>query len=298
MKIELRDIAGHVPVELVARKLVDGFITGLHRSPYHGYSVEFAEHRLYNPGESTRHIDWKVFAKTDRLYTKRYEEETNLRAYLLLDCSPSMQYPEKGRNKLTYAVYASAALAYLFHKQRDAVGMITFDEEIREQTPVKSTAGHLQTLFDLLNAQMEHPPKSQRTHVSEVLHLLAEKLPPRSFLVLFSDMFDHEENPEVLFQALQHLRHYKHEILMFHLHDSRTELDFNFENRPYRFIDLETGEKMKIKPEEYREAYKKEMQHYLKALKLQCGKLGIDFVDMDINTDLQKILHTYLISRK
>lgn len=284
-------------IELLAKQLVEGFITGLHKSPYHGFSVEFAEHRLYNYGESTRHIDWKVFAKTDRLYTKRYEEETNLRCFLVLDNSSSMYYPKPGYGKIRFSVLAAAALAFLLQKQRDAVGLYTFSDEIEVQTEVKSTATHVHKILLELQKIFEGERISKKTNVPSVLHQIAKKIHKRSLVIIFSDMFQKTENQNEMFSALQHLKHNKHEVLLFHVNDKDTELDFDFEDRPYKFHDLETGAILKLTPTEIKKSYQTKMQTYYKELKLKCSQLKIDFVDADIHDDFDKILSAYLIKR-
>ncbi|CAN5501566.1 DUF58 domain-containing protein [soil metagenome] len=285
-------------LELLAKQLVEGFITGLHKSPYHGFSVEFAEHRLYNEGQSTRHIDWKVFARTDRLYTKQYEEETNLRCLIALDCSSSMYYPSDTLAKLRFSVNAASALAYLLHKQRDAVGLCIFSDKVDELTPIKSTAAHLDKVFALLEKAIESGAKAQKTtRVSDVLHTIAEKIHKRSLVILFSDMFDGSEDPEDVFKSLQHLKHNKHEVLLFHVSDHATELDFNFEERPYEFVDLESGEKLKLNPGEIKSNYTTSLEEFHRNLKLKCNQLKIDFISANTQTDYFTILQAYLIKR-
>lgn len=295
--LKLQEIRAFGNIELLARQLVEGFITGLHKSPYHGFSVEFAEHRLYNTGESTRHIDWKVYAKTDRLYTKRYEEETNLRCQLVIDNSSSMYYPEKNKGKITFSIMAAAAVAQLLQKQRDAVGLCTFSEDIEEQTPVKSTSSHLHKLFLILEGMLREQPKMRKTSVASVLHQVAEKIHKRSLVVIFSDMFENQEEKEQIFSALQHLKHNKHEVLLFHVTDHKTELDFDFEERPYEFIDMEKGERLKLQPSQVKEAYRKHMQEYYHELKIKCGQARIDFIEADINEGFDHVLRSYLLKR-
>lgn len=298
MKVDLNKIKEFGGLELLAKQMVEGFITGMHKSPYHGFSVEFAEHRLYNTGESTRYIDWKVFAKTERLYTKRFEEETNLRCYIVLDHSSSMYYPEKTFGKMKFSVLAAAALSYLLHKQRDAVGLFTFAEEIETQSQVKSTSGHIQKLFIELNKLLESSPSLKKTNVAEVLHLVAEKIHKRSLVVIFSDMFQNiSSQGEGIFSALQHLKHNRHEVLLFHVTDKSTELEFSFEDRPYEFMDLEKGEKIKLTPSQVKQQYRKAVAGFMQTLKLRCGQLKIDLVEADIQDDFDKILSEYLIKR-
>lgn len=297
MSIKLREIAQHTSLELLARQMVEGFITGMHKSPYHGFSVEFAEHRLYNEGESTRHIDWKVYARTDRLFTKRYEEETNLRCLIAIDISPSMFYPVETRSKLRFSIYAASALSYLLHRQRDAVGLCFFSDTIKTFTPVKSSATHLDKLFTLLENLSEQKAPAGNTNVSQVLHEIAEKIHKRSLVVLFSDMFDSTEDTDDLFKALQHLKHNKHEVIVFHVMDHQTELLFDFDERPIEFVDLETNDKIKLNPGDVKQQYRLEAERFHKSLRMRCNQYKIDFVEADVQTDFSTVLQTYLIKR-
>lgn len=289
-------------LEFLARQVVEGFITGLHKSPFHGFSVEFAEHRLYNAGESTRHIDWKLFAKTDKLFVKRYEEETNLRCRILLDISGSMRYPEPSgddvHSKLTFAVYAAAALTEMMRRQRDAVGLTTFSDKVYLHAPAKSTRVHHKFLFgEMEKAMASNENASATTAAASALDEIAERIPRRSLVAVFSDMFDNAVEKEALFSALQHLKFNKHEVILFHVADKRTELDFNFENRPYTFVDTESGEEIKAHPNEVRETYLKEMNAFLEELKIRCGQYGIDYVPCDIHEGFNQVLLRYLIKR-
>ena len=282
-------------LEFLARQMVEGFITGLHKSPFHGFSVEFAEHRLYNTGESTRHMDWKVFAKTDRLFVKRYEEETNLRCHLLLDTSSSMYYPEENYGKITFSIMAAACLAYLLQRQKDAVSLTTFSEEIETQTQVKSTPSHIHKILLELEGLLQKPRPLRKTSVAEVIHLIAQKIHKRSLVILFSDMFENLEHSEELFSALQHLRHNMHEVLLFHVTDRRTEEEFAFEDRPYEFVDLESGERVKVQPHQVREQYQEFVRKFYQDLKLKCGQYKIDFIEADIAQGFDPILTAYLV---
>jgi len=298
--LDLAAVRSFENLEFLARQLVEGFITGLHQSPYHGFSVEFSEHRLYNPGESTRHLDWKVFARTDKLFVKRYEEETNLRCHLLLDVSPSMYYPAPGHDKLRFAVLCAAALTTLLQKQRDAVGLVTFADQVELQTPVRSTTAHRHTLLLTLQQLLERPPAPRRatTDVAGVIHQIAQQIPKRSLVILFSDMLG--RNPEEQTQslaALQHLRHQHHEVLLFHIMDRATESEFAFAERPYLFEDVETGEQVKLQPAQVREQYRAAMQQYEQELALRCGQYKIDFVPVDIREPFDKVLYAYLVKR-
>jgi uncharacterized protein (DUF58 family) len=297
VRITQNDIKQTASLELLARQMVEGFITGLHKSPYHGFSVEFAEHRLHNEGESTRHIDWKVYARTDRLFTKRYEEETNLRCMIAIDTSSSMYYPVQTKGKIRFSKFAAAALSYLLHRQRDAVGLCLFSDSIQTISPVKSTSTHLDKLLRTLNDIESQAPSTKKTNVAKVLHELAEKIHKRSLVVIFSDMFDNSENTDDVFKALQHLKHNKHEVIVFHVMDNQTELLFNFEDRPMEFVDLESGEKLKLNPGEVKDSYKASAFQFHKALKLRCNQFRIDFVEADIQSDFNLILQTYLIKR-
>jgi uncharacterized protein (DUF58 family) len=283
-------------LELLARQLVEGFITGLHRSPYHGFSVEFAEHVLYNPGESTRHINWKVFAKTDRLYTKRYEEETNLRCQILLDVSPSMYLPKPNQEKLTFSILASAAIMHMLSKQRDAVGLSTFADGVISQSPTRSISGHVHKLIMQLEKIMQEPISASRSAVPEVIDQLAESFHRRSLVVIFSDLFS-DADPEKLFSALAHLRHNKHEVLLFHVMDYRQEVEFEFRNKPYIFVDAETSEQVKLHPTDIQQSYREAMHRQNQAIRLRCGQMKIDYVEANTNMDFSQILMNFMTKR-
>jgi uncharacterized protein (DUF58 family) len=298
MSIRIEDIQLSGSLEILAKQLVEGFITGLHKSPYHGFSVEFAEHRLYNEGQSTRYIDWKVFARTDRLYTKQFEEETNLRCLIAIDCSSSMNYPLETKAKLKFSIYAASAIAYLLQKQRDAVGLSLFSDSIEELTQIKSTALHLNKLFTTLEKKLKSTDNTLRnTRVATVLHELAEKTHRRSLIVLFSDMFEGGTDDDEIFKALQHLKHNKHEVILFHVTDHDTELDFKFNDRPYEFIDLESGEKLLLNPTEIKEQFTTQLIAYHQSLKMKCNQLKIDFISANIHEGYSEVLQAYLIKR-
>jgi len=296
-KLDLGKIREYGNLELLARQMVEGFITGLHKSPFHGFSVEFAEHRLYNSGESTRHIDWKVYAKTDRLFIKRYEEETNLRCHLLVDTSSSMYYPSNNNGKLVFSCMAAATLANLMKRQRDAVGLTTFSDKIEIQTAIKSTPGHVHQIYLELEKVMHSELKNRSTTVSETLHGIADKIPRRSLVIIFSDMFENMTDMTPLFSALQHLKHNKHEVLLFHVSDYKTEYDFDFAERPYEFIDLETGEKVRAQPSQIKEHFQASIKDFYKELRLKCGQYKIDFIEADINKGFDQIMSAFLTRR-
>ena len=290
-------------LELLAKQVVEDFITGLHKSPFHGFSVEFAEHRIYNKGESTKHIDWKLFGKTDKLFIKRYEEETNLRCQIIIDTSNSMLFPLDRKagamNKLTFSVYAAAALIQLLKNQRDAIGITFFDKEIHKHYPAKSNPTLQKLMYheleELLN-KTEYQDVSA-TESAKALDQVAEIIHRRSLVVIFSDMFEDQSHLESIFAALQHLKYKKHDVVLFHVTDKKQELDFEFENRPHHFIDIETKEEIKLNPNEVKELYLKKIHEYTEAIKLKCGQYKIDFVEADINQGFDLVLQTYLVKR-
>jgi uncharacterized protein (DUF58 family) len=294
---QIRQLAN---LELLARQVVEGFITGLHQSPFHGFSVEFAEHRLYNNGESVKNIDWKLFARTDKLFVKQFEEETNLRCYLLLDTSSSMNFPDKGINKLQFSVYAIASLMYLFKKQRDAFGLCLFSDKIDWISQVKSTSTHLFYLYAELEKAYNNPKTNTATDITGVLHHIAGQIHQRSMVIIFSDMLENSLNPEKmqsLFAAIQHLKYNKHEVIIFNVSDKQKELDFNFDNRPHHFIDIESGEQVRVHPNKIRDAYQTSLKKYRHQLELKCAQYHIDIVDAYIEDGYQNVLKSYLIKR-
>ncbi len=305
-KIDLKRLQQFSSLELIARQVVEGFITGLHKSPFHGFSVEFAEHRAYNSGESIKHIDWKLYGRTDKLFVKRYEEETNLRCHIIVDESSSMYFPDAGLtsidkpNKIIFSIYAAAAIIELLKKQRDAFGLSIFSDEIELTTPTRSTGVHSRYLISELEKLIQSRPSNQRkgTSAAGSLHQIADMIHKRSLIVIFSDMFDQEDDPETLFSALQHLKHNKHEVILFHVVDGHKELNFQYDNRPYRFVDLENGEEIKLNPHDIRKDYTAAVQSYKKELMLRCGQYRIDFVEADINKGFEQILLPYLMKRK
>jgi uncharacterized protein (DUF58 family) len=294
---ELRQLAN---LELLARQVVEGFITGLHQSPFHGFSVEFAEHRLYNSGESVKNIDWKLFAKTDKLFVKQFEEETNLRCYLLLDTSSSMNFPQKGMSKLQFSVYGIASLMYLFKKQRDAFGLGLFSDKIDWMSAARSTSTHLFYLFAELEKAYNQPKISAQTNLANVIHHIAEEVHQRSMIIIFSDMLENSLNAEksqALFAALQHLKYNKHEVIIFNVNDRQHEVDFSFDNRPHQFIDMESGEEVKVHPGRVRESYKAALNQHRHELELKCDQYQIELVDANIHDGYNSLLKAYLVKR-
>ena len=286
-------------IELLAKKLVEGFITGLHRSPYHGFSVEFSEYKHYNFGESTKNIDWKIFAKTDQFFVKQYEEETNLRCTILMDLSQSMYYPKPKCDKIKFSVYCAAALTHLMISQRDAVGLMGFSEDIKLATLQKSSRSHLHRLLLQLDHWLKtENAQSSTSQIAESIHAAAEKISRRSLVIIFTDMFQSPLSSADINEALQHLKHKKNEILLFHVSDQNTEKAFNFENHPYLFIDSENGRKIKIVPSLIKEQYQKKTSNFYNHVQQMCGQLKIDLVEVDTRDDFNKILYSYLVKRR
>jgi uncharacterized protein (DUF58 family) len=305
MKIEtqIEKISSFQHLELLANQVVEGFISGMHKSPFHGFSAEFAEHKVYNPGESTKHIDWKLFAKTDRLYTKRYEEETNLRCHLIIDNSTSMHYPKLKDNQLFYeskigfSVLASAVLMNLLKKQRDAVGLSVYSDTYEYYAPEKGSDRHHRMILNKLESLLENSKTPKSTDTISFLHQIAEKIHRRSMIILFTDMFQ-TGNEEALFTALQHLKHNKHKIVLFHVIDEKTELNFDFDAAPRKFIDLESGEEINIFADNIKEAYENQVSNYFKKVAITCAQNKIKYVPVSVGANFEKILTTYLVEKQ
>ncbi|OEK09751.1 hypothetical protein A8C32_09560 [Flavivirga aquatica] len=302
---ELNKTEGFKNLELLAKQVVEGFISGMHKSPFHGFSAEFAEHKIYNPGESTRHIDWKLFAKTEKLYTKRYDDETNLRCHIIIDNSSSMHYPKletfsiEHLNKIAFSVLASASLMHILKKQRDAVGLSIYSDAYDYYAPEKGSERHHQMLLNHLSQAVVSKSINKQTETYKYLHEIAEKIHRRSLIFLFTDMFQTSEKDNVkLFEALQHLKYNKHEVVLFHVFDKNKELEFDFDNKPKRFIDVETGEYMNLYADSIKENYNELVNNYFEALKLKCAQYKIKYVETDINKDFSNVLTTYMIERQ
>ena len=301
---EINEIKGFKNLELLAHQVVEGFISGLHKSPFHGFSAEFAEHRLYNQGESTKHIDWKLYAKTDRLYTKRYEEETNLRCHLIIDNSSSMHYPSfknfniNQLNKISFSALAAAAIMNLLKRQRDAIGLSIYSDHYDYYSNEKGSERHHQMLLAKLNEAIVIKRDQIITKTYTYLHEIAEKIKRRSMVFLFTDMFQSDQEEAKLFEALQHLKYNKHEVILFHTYDKEKEIEFNFNNRPKRFVDLETGEHLNLYADNVRQDYKEAVQKYFNELKIKCGQYRIKYVPVNINEDFSAILTSYLVERQ
>lgn len=298
-------ISRYKSLDFYARQVVEGFITGRHKSPFHGFSVEFSDYRQYNSGESTKNIDWHLYGRTDRLYVKQFEEETNLRCQLLIDQSGSMLFPVERHgdieqpNKLTFAVYAAAVLIEILHRQRDAFGLSLFSGRIDQQTPCRSSSVHQQYLLGLLDTLLQPVDKEshRETSLAETVHLTAEQLHKRSLVVLFTDAFTKPDAQEELFDALRHLRHNKHEVIIFHTYDMAHEVNLDFDARPHLFIDLESGRQLRLQPEEVAAEYRRQMTEMFDSLRQRAMQYRIDYVPVDIAQGFHQILLPFLLKR-
>lgn len=298
-------------LDFYARQIVEGFLTGLHRSPFHGFSVEFAEHRQYSVGESTKLIDWKLYGRTNKLFVKRFEEETNLRCQLLIDHSGSMLFPTERHgdfdspNKLTFACLASAVLSELFVRQRDAFGLRFVSQGIDFSTECRSSRQHQKYILQLLEKEISqyHPSTTpalellRPTSIVDALHLTAEQLHRRSLIVIFTDALLTPEQHDPLMDALRHLRHCKHEVILFHTLHNKQEIEFNYTNKPTEFIDLESGQHLKVTPSEVAESYKQKMLLQTQQIKQQAIRYHIDYQPIDISFSTQQVLLPYLLKR-
>lgn len=286
-------------LELLAKQVVEGFIIGLHKSPFHGFSVEFAEHRIYNPGESTKNIDWKVFGRTDKMFVKRYEEETNLRCQIVVDSSSSMYFPAEGNqlNKLQFSSLAAASLMNLLRKQRDAYGLSLFEDDLNIHTKCKSSTTHYRLLLSYLDKLISTPDRGKGSSIAKALHQVADNAHKRSLIIIFTDLFELTDDREGLYSALQHLKHAKHEVVLFHVTDQGKELAFDYENRPYQFVDLETGQSVKLQANQVKEYYTSKVAAMMEEIKMKCLQYRIDLVEADIAKGFYPILNAYLIKR-
>lgn len=305
MKIEnqLEKITSFKNLEILAHQVVEGFISGMHKSPFHGFSAEFAEHKIYNTGESTKHIDWKLFAKTDRLYTKKYEEETNLRCHVIIDNSSSMHYPkiqngqEFYQNKIGFSILATAVLMNLLKKQRDAIGLSIYSNEYEYYAPEKGSDRHHRMLLDQLEKTLTPTQSLKSTNTVTYLHQIAENIHRRSLIFLFTDMFQNE-NEQQIFKALQHLKHNKHKVVVFHVYDEKTEFSFDFDTAPKKFVDIETGETIHLHAENIKKQYQEKMNLYFKEIKNTCLQYKIQYVPVAIGKNFEKIISSYLLEKQ
>lgn len=297
MTITQRTLADSL--ELIARQVVEGFIIGLHKSPFHGFSVEFAEHRLYNQGDALRHVDWKVYGRTDKLFVKKYEEETNLRCCLVVDTSASMQFAEQeGKlRKIDFACLAAAGLIQLLKRQLDASALAFFNNELNYLSDCRSSHTHYRMLIHELEKQLTAKPVPATTNAAKALHDVAEQMHRRSLIVVFSDMMDDAGQIDELFAALQHLKYNKHEVILFHIMEGNKEVSFNYDNRPYEFVDMETGDKLKLQPNQVKEQYIRQMEAFRKDVENKCHQYHIDMVSVDLSQSVEQVLYAFLLKR-
>ncbi len=291
------------PLDLKARTIVEGFISGLHRSPFHGFSVEFAEHRPYNQGDDFKHVDWKAYAKTERFYVKRYEAETNLRAHVVLDISSSMYFKHFAEwTKLRYAIHFAASLIYMMHRQRDACGLVLFDDEIRQFLPAKSSYSHVRMLYQQLENQLNDEKVRSRERRSSAsanaLHELAENLKRRSLVIILTDLFENVESHEKLISSVRHLRHQRHEVLLFNVLENRSERELDFPDGKFLFEDMETGSELEVIPAQVKKEYQKKVQEYTQEFKIACNEARADFEEIDTQSPFDLALLAYLNKRK
>ena len=298
--LHTRDTRDLGRLELLARQVVEGFIIGLHKSPFHGFSVEFAEHRLYNPGDNLRNVDWKVFARSDRMFVKRYEEETNLRCQLVVDASSSMYFPgakDEAGSKLLFSAQAAAALMYLLQRQRDAFGLTLYGEGIAFQSGQRSSTAHLRGLTAALERALDDYEAERATSTAQTLHAVAETLHKRSLVFVFSDFLGSGADLDALFGSLQHLRHRKHEVVLFQVQERAREVEFDYDNRPHEFVDMETGERVKLQPGGVADAYRAAVGAQRARLRETCLRYRVDLVDADLAAGFRPVLQSYLLKR-
>lgn len=291
-------------LELMAQQIVEGFNSGYHKSPFHGFSSEFEEHKIYNFGESTKHIDWKLFARSDKLYTKRFDDDTNLRCHFIIDNSASMHFPTvttkdlKTVNKLRFSVLSVASLMQVLKKQRDAIGLSVFGTDYESFFTERGNSKHYYTLMSTLTKLYLGTPQKGQTNTYKYLHEISDKIHKRSLIVLFTDMFQSAVEDEKLFDAVRHLKFNKHEVIIFHVYDSKTEFNFEFINRPTKFIDTETGDSVDIFPNQIQKKYTQKTKDYFRKIKLKCSQYKINYVQSDVNEGFDNILKSLLISRQ
>jgi uncharacterized protein (DUF58 family) len=281
-------------LNLIARAVVEGFISGMHRSPFHGSSVEFSEHREYVHGDNPKDLDWLALARTDRYYIKRYQEETNLRAHVILDTSASMGYrfDEEHVSKLEYGCFLAASLAFLMTRQQDPVGLVTFDEELRTFLPPRSSTRHLNRILQAL----EGVAPGKQTQISTTFHDLAERIRKRGLIIIISDLFEAAESRTELMRGLRHFRHKKHEVLLFHVLDN-AEINFPFE-RLSEFIDMETGDRMQADPAYVKVEYERQVKEFVEGFRRDCAAANIDYVLANTAAPYDLLLQAYLSRRK
>jgi len=297
MALDLHSLSQYKNLEIIAKRAVEGFITGKHKSPYHGFSVEFSEHKSYTPGDELKNIDWKVFAKTDKLYVKKFEEETNLRCQIVIDVSSSMYLENEKIKKIDFSVFAAAALSYLFQKQRDAFGVCSFDKDYSFLTPIKSTLNHLRLVLGKLQSLRDQISEGKGTGLYKVLQAIAGQLHRRSLVVVFTDFFDSQDSIDKIFQSIQELKFRKHEVLVFHVLDYSKEVKLDYSDKEIVFVDKESGDKIQMNPKLYREEFEKKMSSFCEEIKVKCGQNGLDYIPVDTAYGLDQVLVPYLNKR-
>lgn len=299
--IEIKEIRSLEHLDLLAKKIVEGYLIGLHKSPYHGFSAEFREHRIFNSGDPIKSIDQKVLARTDRLYVKKFDEETNLRCHLVLDVSPSMFYPKnEKRSKADFSMVAIASLMHLLKKQRDAYGLITFSNQLHEVIAPKLTESNRQRIFATFDKYIAQKNIPNKSNILESIHQLAHHINKRGLIVIFTDFFDSNEIEDFDLQfskSIQQLLFKKHEIVIFHVLKNNKEVQFDFDNKPTEFIDIESGESVRIPSMAIQAEYQKSVSLKIEKIKNKCKQIGVDFVSVDIDEDYKKILETFLRKR-
>ncbi len=293
-------------LDFYARHIVEGYITGLHKSPFHGYSVEFSEHRIYNTGESTKHMDWKLYGKSDKLYIKKFEEETNLKCHLVIDCSSSMFYPNPDKidfdspNKLLFSLISAASLMNLFRKQRDAFGISFFNDNLFFHTRAKSSKSHQHRIFIEFEKILKNNllVKRNLTNNIKIIHDLSERIPKRSLIIFFTDLFDVQLKVDEYMTALNHLKFNNNELVIFHVVNKSKEINFNFKSDNISFLDMETEKKIQVNPRLIKNDYVNQINSFISELKIRCGKNQIDFQCINSDDNFQDVLTRYVIGRK
>ena len=289
-------------LELLAKQVVEGTLVGLHKSPFHGYSAEFMEHKIYVPGESTKFVDWKLFGKTDKLYTKKFEDETNLRAHFIIDNSSSMHYPERKGfdiehlNKIQFSVLATAGLMEILKRQRDAIGLSVYSDNYEFYAKEKNNPKHHRMLLHRLEQVLNDTGQQKTTETYRYLHEIAENIHRRSLIVLFTDLWEVRQNQTELFEALRHLKYNKHQVILFHVYDYKTEYSFDFPNKATKFVDIEHGTHLNIYPEQIKESYEQAVADYFKQIKESCYKYQIDYIPVDIALGFKPVLVPFLVA--
>ncbi len=287
-------------LELIAKQIVKGYIIGKHKSPYHGFAVEFAEHRQYNAGDPLRHLDWKLYAKTGKLFSKKFEQETNLNSNICIDISSSMTFSQNEQNftKLTYALISAATLTYILKKQIDTTALTLFDEDIESYLPSKSNHRHYQEVYNTLERYLDYKSNGRQTHIDKLLDFVSQNSRKNGLIMLFTDLLSEENLASNLRTQLQQLKYLKHEVIIFHLMDSKTEVDFEYDNRPYKFVDVETGQSVTVNPAEVKDLYKKQKLEQIENLKSTFLDHRIDYQPIDIRSSFQQVLQPFFAHRK